>query len=76
MTFVNTHHAGYLILGVPEPLEAVAAAHDAGRVPVEPVGGHAPVQLVVSAAQPLVQPHAVLVTATQEAVLHPPPVTC
>ena len=66
--------AGYLGLLVPEPVEAVAAAHDAGRVPVEPAAGHAPVYLVISAAQPLIQPHAVLVIATQETVLHPPPV--
>ena len=67
--------AGYLRLLVPEPVEAVAAAHDAGRVPIEPAAGHAPVYLVISAAQPLVQPHAVPVIATQESVLHSPPVS-
>ena len=66
---------GYLRLLIPEPVEAVAAAHDAGRVPVEPAAGHAPVYLVISAAQPLVQPHAVPVIATQESVLHSPPVS-
>ena len=55
-----THDARYLVLCVPEPVEAVAAAHDAAGVTVEPVRGYAPVQLVVSAAEPLVQPRAVL----------------
>ena len=53
---------------------AVADAHNPGRISVEPVPGNAPVNLIINAVQPREQPSAVLVIATQEPVLHPPPV--
>ena len=47
--------------------------HNAGKVSIEPVPGNGPVNLIINAAQALVQPRAVLVIATQEPVLRTPP---